>query len=141
MQFIKILSVASVFLAALWLIAPSGKSAQLFRYAVGIFTLAVIISTVGQNYLNLPKWDEAAFSDTATVNAAAISNDLTAYTVEILLQKCDINFKKVQIITDNTENESIDIIKAYVELTNPEDFNRASEIIKNQTGIILVDGV
>lgn len=141
MQFIKILSVASVFISALWLIAPSGKSAELFRYAVGIFTLAVIISAVGQSYLNLPKWDEAAFPDTATVNAAAISNDLTAYTVEVLLEKCDINFKKVEIITDNTENESIDIIKAYVELTNPEDFNRASEIIKNQTGIILVDGV
>ena len=73
MQFIKILSVASVFISALWLIAPSGKSAELFRYAVGIFTLAVIISAVGQSYLNLPKWDEAALAHPSSLFATKIA--------------------------------------------------------------------
>lgn len=141
MQFIKILSVASVFLAAVWIIAPSGKSAELLRYAMGIFTLAVIISAVGQGSVNLPTPETKTASDTAEISASALTNDLTAYTLEVLLKKSNINFKKVQIITDNSSPHGIDIIKAYIELENPEDFKRASEIVKNQTGIILTDGV
>ena len=34
MNFVKVLSVTSVVLAALWLVVPKGKSANIFKYAM-----------------------------------------------------------------------------------------------------------
>ena len=39
---------------------------------------------------------------------------------------------------DNSDSNDINITKARIEFVNKEDFNLASEIIKKQTGIILV---
>ena len=140
MLFIKILSAASIFLAALWLISPGGKSAELFKYAMGLFIISVIISTIKTMSVNLPSLEHFKTDNTATATATAICNDVTAYTVESLLEKCNIKFKKVQIITDNSNSSGINITKAYVDFYDSNDFKRASEIINNQTGIILVDG-
>ncbi len=141
MLFIKILSAASIVLAALWLISPGGKSAELFKYAMGLFIISVIISTFKTMSINLPSLDYFKKDNTATATATAICDDITAYTIETLLEKCNIKFKKVQIITDNSNASGIDITKAYVEFYDNNDFKTASEIIEKQTGIILVDGV
>ena len=139
MDFVRILSAASVFLAALWLIAPKGKTEKTFKYAMEIFLISVIISTFNSSFKlpeNLPNITTATPSDTAQ----RLSSDTAKYVIEELLKKCNIKFGEIQIITDNSKNSGISITKAYIELS-PDDFGRAAEIIKNQTGIILVDGV
>ena len=140
MQFAKILSITSIVLAALWLIAPRGKTTQSFKYAMGLFVISVIISTINISafpILKIPTLNTAsAVSDTAE----KLSKDTAVYVIATLLDKCDIKFGEIQIITDNSNDSDINITKAYIELA-PADFARATEIIKNQTGIILVDGV
>lgn len=140
MQFAKILSITSIVLAALWLIAPRGKTTQSFKYAMGLFVISVIISTINISafpILKIPTLNTAsAVSDTAE----KLSKDTAVYVIAALLDKCDIKFGEIQIITDNSNDSDINITKAYIELA-PADFARATEIIKNQTGIILVDGV
>lgn len=139
MAFAKILSVTSVVLAALWLVVPKGKTAQIFKYAMGLFVISIIISTVTASQFKLPENLLSADTNTITTNAQNISKDTAIYVIEELLKKTNIKFGEIRIITDNSDNSSINITKAYVELDS-KDFNRAAEIIKNQTGIILVDG-
>ncbi|MBE6761890.1 MAG: hypothetical protein E7551_06345 [Ruminococcaceae bacterium] len=139
MDFAKILSVTSVVLAALWLVLPRGKSANGFKYAMGLFVISVIISILGGLDFSLPEKLQTSNSTTVTNTAQSISNDTAVYVIENLLKKCNIKFGEIQIITDNSENSDINITKAYVEL-EPKDFERAAEIIKNQTGIILTEG-
>lgn len=139
MQFAKILSITSVVLAALWLIAPNGKTAQIFKYAMGLFVISVIISTLGVASFTLPE-NPSVTTKAVTNTAEKLSNDTAVYVIENLLKKCNLNFGEIRIITDNSDSQSINITKAYVEL-DPADFSYAAEIIKNQTGIILVDGV
>ena len=138
MQFAKILSITSVVLAALWLIAPRGKTAQSFKYAMGLFVISVIISTLNVASFSLPE-NLSVSSQAVTNTAEKLSNDTAVYVIEDLLEKCNIKFGRIEIITDNSDSSDINITKAYVELA-AEDFIRAAEIIKNQTGIILVDG-
>ena len=138
MDFVKILSVVSVLLAALWLIAPKGKTEKMFKYAMGLFLISVIISTFNSSFTlpeNLPAMATATQSDTSQ----RLSYDTAKYVIEELLKKCNIKFGEIQIITDNSKGGGINITKAHIELSQ-NDFERASEIIKNQTGIILVDG-
>lgn len=139
MDFAKILSVISVVLAALWLILPRGKSANGFKYAMGLFVISVIISTIGALDFSLPKNLQTPKTTTATNTAQKLSNDTAVYIIESLLKKCNIKFGEILIITDNSNSSDINITKAYVSL-DPKDFEMAAEIIKNQTGIILVDG-
>ena len=139
MDFVKILSAISVLLAALWLIAPRGKSAGGFKYAMGLFVISVIISTINVSAFTLPESLPTNTSASATETAKRLSSGTAVYVIESLLEKCDIKFGEIRIITDNSEIDSINITKAYVELA-PKDFERAAEIIKKQTGIILVDG-
>lgn len=139
MQFAKILSITSVVLAALWLIAPRGKTAQMFKYAMGIFVISVIISTVNVASFAPPEISTLGGVSSVINTAEKISNHTALYVIENLLKKCNIKYGEIKIITDNSDPDSINITKAYVEL-DPADFTRAAEIIKNQTGIILVDG-
>ena len=138
MNFVKILSITSIFLAALWLIAPKGKTAQSFKYAMGIFLISVIISTFNVSF-TLPENMPAGATVSPADTAERLSTDTAIYVIQELLKKCNINFGEIRIITDNSEDRDINITKAYVELS-PNDFKRAAEIIQKQTGIILVDG-
>ena len=137
-NFVRALSVISVVLAALWLLVPSGNSAQMFRYAMGVFIISVIVSTLGVSFSNPPEIPSFADYKEETSVAESITNSTARYVIEQLLDSCNIKFKEVEIITDNSVGSDINITKARVELQNPEDFNRAAEIVKNQTGIILV---
>ena len=139
MDFVKILSVTSVVLAALWLVLPSGKSANSFKYAMGLFVISVIISTIKVSDFEMPKDFPSANLENLTTTAENLSSKAAVYLIEELLKKCNINFGEIRIITDNSDESDINITKAYVELS-PKDFAVAAEIIKNQTGIILVDG-
>ena len=140
MNFVKVLSVTSVVLAALWLVVPKGRAANIFKYAMGLFVISVIISTIKASSFKLPENFPSADQKVTTTTAENLSNQAATYVIAKLLKKCNINFGEIRIITDNSDSSGINITKAYVKLSK-EDFLVASEIIKNQTGIILMDGV
>ena len=141
-SFIKILSVTSVVLAALWLIIPKGATAEFLKYAMSIFVVAVILSAVGSFKLDFDTdCTVVEKSETAPLQVAEnISNESAKYIIESLLSDCQIKFNEVRIITDNSDASNINITKAEIFLINEVDFPRAAEIIKNQTGITAVEG-
>lgn len=141
-SFIKILSVTSVILAAIWLIIPKGATAEFLKYAMSLFVIAVILSTVGSFELRFDTdYISAEKPQTLPTQVAQdLSNESAKYIIEKLLSDCQIKFTEVRIITDNSDSSNINITKAEIYLKNDSDFPRAAEIIKNQTGITSVKG-
>ena len=86
---------------------------------------------------NLP-----AITTTSVTSNKAQDIDIatTQYLIETLLNKAGIKFKEITVITDKSDDSGIFITKARVKLINEGQFDLAAEIIKNQTGIILVGG-
>ena len=141
-SFIKILSVTSVIIAAIWLIMPKGTTGEFLKYAMSLFVIAVILSAVGSFELKFDTdYTPAEKSQTLPTQVAEdLSNESAKYIIEKLLYDCQIKFKEVRIITDNSDSSNINITKAEIYLKNDSDFLRAAEIIKNQTGITAVEG-
>ena len=141
MSIIKSLSAISLVLAALWLIIPKGKFLKDFKYAIGIFLVSSLISlfiTIPDN-INI-NVDLDTKNDTVVANAENINNNTAQFVIEQLLEDAKIKFKKIEIITDKSYLDNIDIIKAKLFLEDENDFARAAAIIKAQTGITVTGG-
>lgn len=136
--FVKILSVSSVVLAALRLIVPKGNSDAIFKYAMGIFIISVILSSVNIYLKNPPEMPTLSESFEVTERGEGLTNSTTEYIIEQLLNKCNVKYKEVRIITDNSADTGINIIGVKVDFVDEKDFEFAAEIIKNQTGITLI---
>lgn len=141
MSIIKALSALSLVLAALWLIIPKGKFLKDFKYAIGIFLVASLFSlfiTVPDN-INF-NVDLDTKDDSIVANAENINNNTAQFVIEQLLNDAKIKFKKIEIITDKSYLDNIDIIKAKIILEDKNDFTRAAAIIEAQTGITATGG-
>ena len=136
--FLRAISVSSVVLAAIWFIVPSGNTEKIFKYAMGIFIISVIISAFNISFIKENYEFPVINTNSVIVNAEKISVETSKYVLETLLNKCDIKFKEVEVFMDNQDSSDINITKARVDFINADDFNIAAEIIKKQTGIILV---
>lgn len=132
------LSVCAIVLAALWFLVPSGAGENILKYAMGVFIISVIISTLNISFANTKNELPAINTDTVIVKAQSISNETAKFVLENLLYQCSIKFKEIEIIMDNSNPSDINITKARVEFIDNDDFVRAAEIVKKQTGIILV---
>jgi len=137
-SFIGLLSVVSVVLTSLWFLVPKGAGEKHFRYVMGIFIIAVIVAVFNVTSLNNQKDIPALKPESSAEKADTLSCETAKYVLEELLKKCNIKFKEVVIIMDNSSPSGISITKARIEFVNEDDFNIAAEIIKKQTGIILV---
>lgn len=135
----KTLSVVAVVLAALWMVVPKGYSAALFKYAMGLFMVAVIISTLNVSAVDFGLPAFSYNTADATHTAERISNSTAEFVIENLLNRCNIKFKEVVVFTDNSDPSDINITKAAVLFYDNKAFNSAAEIVKNQTGIFLVE--
>ncbi len=137
---IRTLSVLSVVLAAIWMLAPRGSMEKSFRFSLGIFVLGAIVTAILQPIkISFPKTEnknETYLEATQTIIAVD-----TEYIVRKLLEKENIFCKKITIITDNSEDGRIHITKAAVELYKQEECERAADILMRETGIEMVGGI
>lgn len=138
LSFLGTLSVVSVVLTALWFLIPKGTAENTFKYAMGVFVIWIVISTFNISALNPPKEIPAVNTNSVIDRAQSLSEETAEYIIEDLLNRCNIKFKEVGIIMDNSDSSDISITKVRVDFLNKEDFNLAYEIIKKQTGIVLV---
>ena len=137
-SFLSTISVASVVLTALWFLVPKGATENNFKYAMSVFMIFIIVSTISSAVKKpenkLPEINTAQ----AVAKADLLSAETVEYIIESLLDKCNIKYKEVVIIMDNSDSADINITKARIEFANEKDFPMAAEIIKKQTGIVLV---
>lgn len=137
-SFLSLLSAASLVLAALCFLLPKGAAESKFKYAAGIFIISLIISTFNVSFADFKGQTPVINTNRVIATAENISNSTAEIVLRDLLTRCNIKFKEIEIIMDNSNSSDINITKARIELVNEDDFIIAAEIVKNQTGIILV---
>lgn len=139
LSIIRTLSVVSIILAAVWMLMPKGGMEKSFRFVLGVFALGTVVSAVCSPMLEMPfDWAEsvASYSETAT----SISAVNTEFIIGKLLEKESIFFKNITPIMDKSEDGSIHITKAAVELYHEQEWERAAALVLQETGIELVGG-
>lgn len=141
LNFVKTVSVLCVTLAGVWLLIPKGGMMKTFRFAIGLFTVSVIVSVFLSVSLEKSEITIEASQDTAYSDIANKIDSLNVeYAIGNILYNSGIEYEKIELITDISENGSINIIKAVAELKNENDFERAAAIVMKETGIALIGG-
>ncbi len=141
LSLIKTLSAVSVITAALYIIMPSGALEGSFKYAMGIFALSAVVSLIISSPADYTVNFNIDDSESAiTTNANELNTKTVKKVIEKLLNDNGINFKKIEIITDKSDPNNINITKAIIYVSNQNDLEKAKIIIKNQTGITAVGG-
>ena len=109
--FIAAFSGGCVFLGALYILVPEGKLSKAVKYTVSLCFLCVILSaaTVSCN-ASFPEFTvkEGDF------DSERLSADSARLVFEGALTSAGINFSKITVFTDKTEDGSINIIEVYV---------------------------
>ncbi len=138
LNFIKTMSVLSVFLAGIWILVPRSSTMKSFRFAIGLFVVAGIISCFTSISVNDFETD---FLNTENKEYITTANFLDKVSLEYAINKLftenSIKCKKIEIITDKSSDDSIHITKAVAYLLNDDDYERAARMVLNQTGIPL----
>lgn len=138
LNFIKTMSVLSVFLAGIWILVPRSSTMRSFRFAIGLFVVAGIISCftsipVNDFESNFLKSENKEYITTASY----LDKVSLEYAINKLFTQNSIKCKKVEIITDKLSDDSIHITKAVAYFENDADYKRAAQMVLNQTGIPL----
>ena len=103
---------ASIFIGALYLICPEGVMSKPVKYALEVVFLISVITVAGIISKN---HDFSAFSKPYTkTDSSPLETYAFEYAVKSALNDADIDFKKIAVVTDKTEDGSIVIIKVIV---------------------------
>lgn len=140
-ELIKTLSVLSVVLAAVWMLIPKGAMEKPFRYVLGMFVAAAIVTAV-MTAFDRGFWVEstpAQAENSTQVTAQSLSATTAEYIIAGLLDGAGIKYREIHAVTDISDDSGISIIKATVALYDREDAERAAELVFAQTGIILTE--
>ncbi len=135
------LSAVLVILSVIWILVPKGKMEHSLRFAVGVFVLGALISLFSTAFSRDEKERAtlgSSFSYQEKADAIVLKN--TEYAIGKLLENESIFYNEISLFTDNSQVESIHITKVEVDLCHPEDFSRAAQLLKKETGLELVGG-
>ena len=120
-------------LAAFKILIPNGKNENLLKYSMGLFLIVSILSTAGKIEFSMP---EVKAFETAPVGDELKTENLKLAIISTL---CDFGIEVTEIYfdTDITDDGSISITKVTLYIENKEDKEKAVEIIKSQTGLLV----
>ena len=123
-SFLSAFCVSCVVLGGLYLLVPEGKLQKAVRYTFSLCFLCILITsigTIGRLDFKIEQKDEGEF---ISVGAAAESARIV---FERALDSSDINFRKITVLTDKTDNGSIIISK--VTVYSSEEANKILNVI------------
>lgn len=110
--FITAFCTACIVIGSLHIICPDGSVGKSVKYTLSLVFLLVIISAAGINLksqsFSFPKYE----SNEKSIEEANIAS--AKYVYSTILQKAGINFRKITVCTDKTEDGSIIITKVIV---------------------------
>ena len=103
---------ALVFIGALYMLCPEGAISKSLKYILGLVFLLSVISAAA---IAVGKWDfempefRLDYADSSSLQISAAE-----YVYEYALNEADIDFSKITVCTDNSENGSISINKVII---------------------------
>ncbi|MBQ4154032.1 MAG: hypothetical protein IJE01_02380 [Clostridia bacterium] len=131
------ITVICVISAALFFLCPKGKMEKVMKYALGIFFISSLIVAVLSADFNVDfNLDtEGNIEQTET----KIADSTVTVAISQILLKNHIRPIKIELDTDKTKDGSISIKRVLLTLEKDEQFDLASKIIKEETGITAVE--
>jgi hypothetical protein len=102
---------ASVFIGGLYMLCPDGVMSRSVKY---IFSLIFILSVVTAASFS-GNWDIGKLAQVSVeINDEELQKSSAEYVFETALKKEGIDFSKITVCTDKTENDSISISKVII---------------------------
>ncbi len=103
---------AGVCFGALYIICPKGKMERSVKYTVSLCFLTVVIALAG---VQVKKADfDFNIDGSAAANTQELQIRSAEYTFSLALTNAGIDFSKIEVLADNSENGSISISKVIV---------------------------
>jgi hypothetical protein len=128
---------ASLVLGAVYMLRPSGAvTEKSIRFAFAVIFLSVTVLSVSALFKKEFRQESLAADNTYIESAAEIVSAQAEYLTGEILQENNIEFKKISVLTDKTENGDIFIKR--ITVVSGEDFEKVREYI---TSVIETNGV
>ena len=128
---------ASLVLGAVYMLRPSGTvTEKSIRFAFAVIFLSVTVISVSALFKKEFRPGSLAADNTYIESAAEIVSAQAEYLTGEILQENNIEFKKISVLTDKTENGDIFIKR--ITVVSGEDFEKVREYI---TSVIETNGV
>lgn len=116
-QFITSFCVGSVLIGSLYIICPKGNISKQVKYIFSLIFLLIIISAAN---VPLKSIDFYALSpNNIQIDTEALETTAAEYVFSYTLKKQNINFQKISIFTDKTDDGSIVITKVVIVTNEP----------------------
>ena len=117
-SFLSAFCIGCVVLGGLYLLVPEGKLQKAVRYTFSLCFLCILISSIGTIGRLDFKIEQKNENEFVSVAAAAESARIV---FERALTASNVNFRKITVLTDKTDNGSIFISKVTVFSSENED--------------------
>lgn len=132
-DFVLSLCAAAILIAALRLLAPSGRFEKTLQYAMALFLMLSIISAVLKVDFSLPDFEAEKIETTgeSELNLAVLKGAITQ-----LLLDYGVEVQEIYFNTDILKDGGISITKVTVKTDQAENAQKIREIIKSQTGLL-----
>ncbi len=116
-QFITSFCVGSVLIGSLYIICPKGNISKQVKYIFSLIFLLIIISAAN---VPLKSIDFYTLSpNNIQIDTEALETTAAEYVFSYTLKKQNINFQKISIFTDKTDDGSIVITKVVIVTNEP----------------------
>ncbi len=123
----------AVMLAAFKILMPSGKNENLLKYSMGLFLIVSIISASGKTHFSFPE----LYDFEATNVGESLKEENLKIAIKSTLNDFGIGVREIYFDTDIKDGDGISITKVTLDLENEKDKEKAVEIIRSQTGLLV----
>ncbi len=103
---------AAVFIGALYMLCPDGAMSKPVKYLLSLVFLLSVISVAGITVKNVDL--ELDFSSPKAIDAAALEISSAEYVYSFALNSAGIEFSRIEIFTDKSDDSSISINKVII---------------------------
>ncbi len=120
--------------------AVKGKNEKIFRFAISLFAVAVIVSSGVKAFSLKSEFSITGSGEEYIETYGNINKSTMEYAFANLLTENGIEFNEIYIDMDILEDNSININNVFVDLKNSEDFSFVYSLVLKETGIKIKEG-
>ncbi len=118
MQFFISFCTGCILIGALCILCPDGNISKPVKYVFSLIFLIIIISAANIPFKQI---DFSAFSPATSINTEQMEINSAKYVFSHALTSAEINFSRIDIFTDKSDDDSIIITKVAIATDHPRE--------------------
>ncbi len=138
-----VICLAAIVCTILELICPNGKMEKIVKFVFSSFMLCAVISPIASTvpkisleFSNSSKHQcDSSFKEKISEQTLNVCRDNIVNLVKNELDKQNINAKKIDVLMDTDNSESISIIKVVIHLSEKESHKDVKKFLEDNLGI------